>query len=227
MYPYLEQTSLSAYIAGLYLGVMLVVLIVADIFYVSYCFTLKRFPFMWPLPTLRVMCTLSQSILFFPLIGLFLSILQCNEQRTHYVFEQLECWQGIHVLYAISGLSAAIVLSIISFFTTLVYFENRVMSGNVFAKVNARAELLNHILKVVTMMFFTVLGSSSFQWTLTIVLLLGSFVAYLAFQNTDVYISDKVQALWKVYSGLYFWTCFVLFLTKLLEHTEYAGGIFN
>lgn len=60
-----------------------------------------------------------------------------------------------------------------------------------------------------------------------VILLLGSLIVFLNFQNTDVYYSDKVHAFWKVYAGLYFWICFVLFFVKLFEDTEYEGGIFT
>ena len=32
---------------------------------------------------------------------------------------------------------------------------------------------------------------------------------------------------WKVYSGVYFWTCFILFFVKLFEDTDFEGGIYT
>ena len=59
------------------------------------------------------------------------------------MFNELECWTEVHLLYAITGFFAAVVFLSISLLTTFVYFEKRALNGNVLAKVNGRAEMSN------------------------------------------------------------------------------------
>lgn len=75
------------------------------------------------------------------------------------MFKDLSCWEGIHILYACSGLISAIIFCFISLITTFVYFENRFLSGNIMAKVNGRSEMSNQINKVLCCLLFTFVGS--------------------------------------------------------------------
>ena len=109
---------------------------------------------------LRYLANLSQTVMFLPLIGLFLSTAACEEDQNgnlvHQMFNELECWKGIHILYAVTGLLSAFVFIILTLVTTFVYFENRQLSGNIMSKVSARAELLDQINKVCCCVFFCV-----------------------------------------------------------------------
>ena len=90
-----------------------------------------------------------------------------------------------------------------------------------------QCELTNQVIKTFTCFCFTVLASSGFQWTLIVILFFGSLVNFHNFQNSDVYLWYKVHVVWKLYSGVYFWTCFILFFVKLFEDTDFEGGIYT
>ena len=143
------------------------------------------------------------------------------------MFNNLDCWAGMHLLYATVGIISSIIFIPITLIITSSYFENRQLSGNILTKVNARCELINQFSKIVTCFFFTVLVSSDFQWTLIIILFFGSLVIFFNFQNSEAYLCYKVHVLWKLYSGVYFWTCFILFFVKLFEDTDFEGGVFT
>ena len=49
----------------------------------------------------------------------------------------------------------------------------------------------------------------------------------MKFIYSDVCYSIKIHTLWRLYSGLFFWACLVLFFVKLLEDTEFDGGMFT
>ena len=73
---------------------------------------------------------------------------------------------------------------------------------------------------------FTFLSFGGYEWPLVVILFLGSVLVFHNFYYSDVYYSDTVHSSWKVYSILQFWICFTLFSVKVLEKTDYSGGIF-
>lgn len=58
------------YIIVFYLGILSLILVLADIAFVSYSFSKKKFLCVWPLTLLRSVCGLFISILFMPLLGI-------------------------------------------------------------------------------------------------------------------------------------------------------------
>ena len=78
------------------------------------------------------------------------------------MFEELECWSGMHILYAIVGICSALIFGAITLIVTCTYFENRQLSGNVLTKVNGRCELVDALNKVLACFFVTVFSSQNF-----------------------------------------------------------------
>lgn len=66
---WLSRLDLTTYIIVLYIGIFIVILIILDIFYVSYSFTRKKFTFVWPLQALRSSVGLFVTVLFLPFLG--------------------------------------------------------------------------------------------------------------------------------------------------------------
>ena len=179
----------------------------------SYSFKYNKYNLLWTLKILRVFILLSQSVLFLPLLGLFISILQCKNMAedsnetsrfVHYMFNELDCWTGIHLFYAFTGIISAIIFCVISLTSTAVYYENKISSYNQLNKFNSRPEIMNLINKIICCLAFTFLAEEGFQWTLITLLFVLSLVMFVQFQNTDVYYNDKVHSLWRMYSAIYF-----------------------
>jgi len=127
---YFKKATWSVYIAIFYVGIGLIIFVIADVFYVSYSFAKKKFSFMWPLGTLRHIVSLFVTILFMPLLDYFVSILGCvhdehSHKLVHSAFPEIECWSGIHILHGILSIIVSLLFVMISLVVSGTYFECR------------------------------------------------------------------------------------------------------
>ena len=63
------KLSYSLYLLYFYGTVLLIVFLVIDIIYITYCFQIKIFNYTWPLYLLRNVCGTMVTVLFLPFTG--------------------------------------------------------------------------------------------------------------------------------------------------------------
>ena len=74
---YITGAPFSIYLVMLYTLIFIIVLIIADIVYVSYSFTKKKFRFTFPLIILAQIVPLFVTVLFSPISEVLLSVVEC------------------------------------------------------------------------------------------------------------------------------------------------------
>lgn len=74
LFYYIDYTT---FLVLFYAGILVVVLVMIDIFYVSYSFQQKKFKYVWPLKVLRSVCGLLVTVFFLNFLELFVSFLKC------------------------------------------------------------------------------------------------------------------------------------------------------
>jgi len=128
----LEGGSATLYLIVLYLAVVAVTLVIFNIAYVSYSFSRKYFTVTWPLYVLRTVAKIFVTILFMPIFGkilfileLFLTTLHCVQYgdvvATH--IGHIKCFYGFHFLHIFCAIIVAIVFVLICLICALTFFE--------------------------------------------------------------------------------------------------------
>ena len=82
---------MTAFLVIFYLCVSIVVLVILDVFYVSYSFSQKKFAFVWPMQALRTVCGLFVTVLFLPFLGKLIMELIHNTIITETFTTMLRC----------------------------------------------------------------------------------------------------------------------------------------
>lgn len=75
---YLPAVGFNTFLAELYALILGIIVIIADIVYVSYSFSKKRFRFTWPLVILGQIVPLFVTVFFIPITEILLSVVECN-----------------------------------------------------------------------------------------------------------------------------------------------------
>ena len=87
---------------------------------------------------LRIILTVLTTVLYQPFIIYLLSLSSCfhNSQNlyVHYLFPDMQCWTGSHIMHGCFSFLALALFILISFFTTLILYENRLNFSNPAAK---------------------------------------------------------------------------------------------
>jgi len=69
---YFANFPWATYLSIFYLGILLVVLVIVDIGYVLFSIARKKFAFIWPLKALTAFCSIFVTVLFLPLLSIFI-----------------------------------------------------------------------------------------------------------------------------------------------------------
>ena len=139
-----------SYIIVIYIGMLIVILIILDIFYVQWSFSRKKFPYVWPLQALRSSVGLCVTVLFLPFLGKlichllilesFTTILTCVQGPDgvyyHGLFPTLICYQGAHIIHVIFCLIVSVIFIVICITVSLTFYDNTITSNAADAKVH-------------------------------------------------------------------------------------------
>ena len=66
LFNYIDYTT---FVVIFYIAILMVLLVIIDIFYVSYSFQQKKFKYVWPLKLLRTFCGLLVTVFFLNFLG--------------------------------------------------------------------------------------------------------------------------------------------------------------
>lgn len=136
---YLSGQSTLVYLCIFYFFVVSVSAVIANIFYVSYSFNRKYFTQTWPLIVLRNVAKTFVTILFMPILELFISIFVCNKNNDDGLYynsiaTDLICFRGAHFVHMFIALIISIVFFIICVIVAINFFECSEIGEDIEAK---------------------------------------------------------------------------------------------
>ncbi|EAS07526.3 PAS domain S-box protein (macronuclear) [Tetrahymena thermophila SB210] len=234
---YLKNSSWTAYITVFYTCVALVILIIIDIFYISYSFTKKNQAFSWPIYSLRTLLSLIVTVLFMPLLDFFLSIISCQSTTlsqgsgitssvyVHEFFSSVVCWQDVHILHAVVSIFISIAFIIVTFLVVLIYFECLHNSNDPTARVTSRPNFVFLLYQVVLIIAFTFMNNQQNDYVLIGLLIAGSLVTFTKFHYESPFYNEEFQKIWSFITALQVWSAILLCFAKFLENNLFEGTI--
>lgn len=86
-----------------------------------------------PMTILKGIINLMLSILYMPIVDLFISIWTC-ENGHHYAFTNYECWSGSHTVHSIVAIIFLIIFYFLSVIHSFLYYEARFNYSNSISK---------------------------------------------------------------------------------------------
>jgi len=217
-----------SYLAVFYFFILIVFLVIIDIIYIGYSFSVKRFAVMWPLYVLRSTCSLFVTVLFMPLIDLFMSMAQCqveNGELAHYAYKDVPCWKGMHILHGSLAIMITGIFFVICCIVGLTFFESKNEPNDPSARVNARGEIFQNVYKIVCIMLNTFFTAPEYQWMLAIVTAAGAFIVFYNGFSEQPYYNDIMNTVNNMINGIFLWACMMLILVMLLQDSEFTGGV--
>jgi len=161
-------------------------------------------------------------------IETFTTMLHCHAVEGVEVltlFEDFECWHGMHIIHATFSIVVSSVFIIISLVVALTYFESKSASHDISARVNSRADVFIILMKIILIYIFAFLPYPEYHWFIIAVLLIVSFTAYFNYRNNWPYYSDRMNKFFCALTGIFLWANVILFIAKLLENTDFSGAL--
>ena len=137
----------------------------------------------------------------------------------------MQCWTGQHIIHACFAIILSIIFVVISVVVSLTYFESRSSSHDLAAKVTSRADVYIVVMKTILLYLFAFLAQQQYHWFIIVVLIILSYIAYFNYRQDWPYFNDKMNIFFCALTGLFLWGNLVLFLAKLLQHTDFSGAL--
>lgn len=226
---YLSLCSWIIYIVTFYLGILVVCLTIIDIIYVSYAISKKKFSFLWPIRALRSVCGLFVTALFLPLLELFFTILQCQDNgkgvMVNLTAPDIVCWQGMHILYAASAIIVSSIFIVISVFVAMTACDVSWDDENPSSRTSSECEVLQIYNKIIWNFVFSFFIDPEYDWLGIIVLLITSSLWFYNLMEKRPFINHIMSMTWCLVAAVFTWTNYTLCLNKLLDFSRFAGGV--
>ena len=141
------------------------------------------------------------------------------------LYSEVECWKGPFILHCSFAIVVSFVFVIICLVAAIALFETKESPNDVCAKVTSRPDFTVLIVKIVILYQYGFFYQPENHWFLIISTFLMSLIMYKGFRDNWPYYSDFMNRLMSLVTGLFLWGNFVLIVVKLLEKSEFDGGI--
>lgn len=136
---WLERSSWDIFIIIYYATIFKVFFVIITFIYVAYCFRQRKFPFTWPITSLKYFSNIIVTVLFIPTLELFLKMSSCQTASADWVdnpkyqdgklrhsrFPEVECFQGIHILHVTLSYIVILIFLIVTYIITCCFYESR------------------------------------------------------------------------------------------------------
>lgn len=127
---WLQGVAWENYLLAFYIVVLFLFLILVLFLYAGFAVSNAghSLSFTWPLTALRYICLLLSTVLFQPVLEMLVSMVSCGTNQGRvvlYMFSEVECFSGAHILHGCIALVASVLLTAITMAVLLLFFESR------------------------------------------------------------------------------------------------------
>jgi hypothetical protein len=141
------------------------------------------------------------------------------------LYSDIECWKGLIILHSSFSVVVSFVFVIICLIAAIALYESKESPNDISAKVTSRADFGVLIVKIVILYQYSFFYQQENHWFVISTTFIMSFIIYKGFRDNWPYYSDYMNKLMSLVTGIFVWGNFVLIIVKLLEHTEFDGGL--
>ncbi|KAL4506973.1 hypothetical protein ABPG72_001394 [Tetrahymena utriculariae] len=234
VYQYFDGNSSSQYSTykGLFFALSSIFLFLCLIFiYVIISLKRKNTHISFLINILRFSTELLVTVLFLPLIQLFLSPLNCQngivDSNQVYVmvnFPTIQCFGSDQIALVFLGIVCSILLSVYVGLMTLLFFGCRINAQDCFTKNSGRGEFCFFILKLILALFYNFLMNKGYDIVFIVIMLIGSFLLFDHYQFNLTYHDFYISKLITAQHAINLWTTLMLILAKITENYQFDGS---
>lgn len=228
---YLNTSNEIVYLTIYYLFVLAVTLVILNILYVSYSFSRKYFTYTWPLYVLSKVAKIFVTVLFMPILELFLSLFVCKYDEIDGKYKNststdVVCFEGFHILHMIISLIVSTIFLIICIIVAISFFECSEVSEEFEAKENSRSDIVMILSKLVSTVIFSFFNDEKYDWFLILVILILSSWQFFKHFTEKPNHNHILQVYLSTLNGIYFWTCILISFSYLFYDYGFKGTVY-
>lgn len=169
--------------------------------------------------------------LYIPFQVMFLSVFSCDTNNLNTYEPSIHCWNPSHIVLCVLGGLISISFYFVSFFLVITFFEIGMMNNSSSSvKYTSYPDTVALNIKTIYIIFLIFLQDKDIpqfqQWiTITFYLLISGFCFYQYYLYKPYYRRVVMMSYLLCYF-ISFWAYFILFVSIILESTDFNGGIY-
>ena len=148
-----------------------------------------------------------------------------GDELRHQMYEEIECWRGLHILHGVTGIIAFIIYITACLIISLCFFESKLSSADPSARSDSRNEFWSMVFKSVCCILATFFITNDYRWVNTIVFTIGSIVLYIKQRMERPYYNEVINIIADVNNGIFIWSTLMLIVVMAAEDTNFNGGV--
>ena len=226
------------YTVVFYLIIVMILGVVVDVCYVAYIISSNnKSGAVWPMSLLRSVVSYIVTVMFNPLVEYLLAILECSDKDEegnqlsyyqNYNVDDMHCWTNPH--FTVMCVLAVIITFIFIIICTVVmtiFYEQKTEADKDGAKTSSTADLVVLFVKIVLILIYSFLvWTKSYHWVVVPGTTLLAFLQFYIYWVERPFYEEKMNYAFFIHTGVVFYSTVVLLLTKVLEKSQFDGGIF-
>ncbi|CAD8074133.1 unnamed protein product [Paramecium primaurelia] len=218
--PQYDQMQYSAMVILTYLFVGIIALEI--LLYLVLSNRTEKLSKTLPMTMLKSIINLMLSILYMPIVDLFISVWTCKDSY-HFSFTNYECWTGSHTVHSIVAIIFLIIFYILSAIHSFLYYEARFIYTNSLSKQSGFDDFILKTYIVIQVLNYSFIES---QYVQIILIAFGNITLYIYNYHQNTHNNLYVYKMWQMIIAINNWTCIMLAFSKILEDVIFRGTIY-
>ena len=160
--------------------------------------------------------------LLIPISELILLPLKCENNKIAIIKESIECWNGLHYLFAVLSCIFTLVFYFFIFFSTIFYFDP-FNNKKTTTKIDTSAEMLFYFCKMISVIRFIIITDEYIS--IIIMVLLSLFNLKKGYEN-PTYNNYFLECFISIRNASFCWSFVILLIAKIAESSKINGLIY-
>ena len=172
----------------------------------------------WVMEPIRWVILLFTTFLYIPALEILFSAYACvsnrQGQKVHYIFSEVACWQGTHLL--ILAVNSLILILFLAFaaVAVLLFFESSITSNSCNSKKDGLLNLLLLGILLVFVICDTFINNSIIQ---IFILFVGAAVFFFRLRYNPPFLNENISVIWLINATFFLWTGIMLILSYVIK----------
>ena len=171
----------------------------------------------WIMEPIRWAIILFSTFLFVPILEILFSVFACitNNQgnHVHYIFTEIVCWQGTHIMLVAINTITLIMFLIFTTVAVLLFFESSITSNSCNAKKNGILNLLLLVILFIFVIFETFVSNIIIQ---IFIIFVGSALFFFQLRSNPPFLNENISVIWLINATFFIWTGMMLILSYVI-----------
>ncbi|MDR3548799.1 MAG: PAS domain-containing protein [Candidatus Pacebacteria bacterium] len=229
VYPLLKAATWTLHLVVLYGLGAAIILATLVMFCLQRMNSGKPKDFIWAWQFFSVWVVSLTTFLFWPVIGVFLSVLNCqntNGTWTHVYHPEVSCSENTYVVHIVLGVVFAVLFTIFSVVFGLLLYETRTeaVQRDATARLHAHCEAWEVAYKTVLTIAALCLKWYGGAWVLAIFMFITTAFFYCIYANSYRFYNRLAERCWCCFSLLHVWIAACFCYQLIVQGNDGLGG---